>query len=176
MMSGDRRRLLFTVLVALICLSQLTCGVPRHIWRQDDIGTQIVNDPGSREKVLIASGDTDFKRAVIEDLARRFEPQGIYMKAVGLSKLEEEQPGDYGAVVIMDRCVAWGMDPRVDAFLKRHPDDAHMIVLTTSGGGDWLPDKKGRKFDAVSAASRQSDAPKVAGEIAAKIEGLLEAD
>jgi len=48
-----------------------------------------------------------------------------------------------------------------------------MIVLTTSGDGDWLPKMEGRNFDAISSASEQANIEKVAGQIIEKINSLV---
>jgi hypothetical protein len=51
-----------------------------------------------------------------------------------------------------------------------------MIVLTTSGDGDWLPKMEGRNFDAISSASKQANVDAVAGTIIAKVERLLQTE
>jgi hypothetical protein len=162
------------LLLGLLC--QAGCAVPRHIWKQDDIRAQTVNEPSSRLRVLVASGRSDFKQAVIGRLRERFEPRGVYMKLVGLSGLEGEEPSAYGAVVVMTGCVAWGMDPRADAFLKKYGERPNIVLLATSGGGDWLPDRKGKEYDAVSSASKQTRVTEMAEEIGDKVDALLERD
>jgi hypothetical protein len=60
---------------------------------------------------------------------------------------------DYAAVVVINSCLAWGLDKDVSHFLDRQNTTANIILLTTSGDGLWLPDKRGRDFDAISGAS-----------------------
>ena len=161
-------------LLALVLAWQSGCAIPRHIWKQDDIATATLNDASSDDRVLIASGKSDFKQAVIERLKDRYTEGSIFVRFVGLSSLRDEQANDYDAVVIMTSCVAWGIDPRAQDFLKRYKDADNVIVLVTSGDGGWLPDTKGKLYDAISSASKQTRVAEVADEIAAKVDALLE--
>jgi hypothetical protein len=163
-------------LLALVFACQSGCAIPRHIWKQDDIVAGAINEPSSSDRVFIASGESEFKRAVIEHLEDRLTPQGVYIKFAGLSALEKVRADDYDAVVIMTSCVAWGIDPRAAGFLKRHEGANNIIVLATSGAGDWLPDTKGKGYDAVASASKQTRVEEVADEIGTKVEALLGAD
>ena len=95
------------------------------------------------------------------------------MRIAGLSALENERADAFDAVVVMSSCVAWGLDPRVDSFLKHNVGAANVVVLATSGGGDWLPDTKGKAYDAVSSASKQTRVDEVASEIAEKLDAIL---
>jgi hypothetical protein len=175
-MLGLRPRWLTAGLLVGVCLLQFSCAVPRHIWKQDDIQALTLNQGAPGGGILIASGQSDFKEAVIERLRERFESRGVYMKFIGLSELEGEHADTYDAVVVMSSCVAWGLDPRADGFLKRNRDSRNVIVLATSGNGSWLPDRKAMQYDAVSSASKQTRVGDVADEIGAKIETLLAGD
>jgi hypothetical protein len=162
----------FTVLG--IVLLHAGCSVPRHIWREDDVKISEVNDPGSARRVLIASSESDFKESVISRIKAALETEGVYLNVTGLSELKGQSVKAYDAVVLINRCVAWGMDPHVDGFLKDLESYETIIVLTTSGDGNWLPDTGKRGFDAISAASKQALVDETAGEILRRVEALLE--
>jgi hypothetical protein len=169
----SKGHLLAGILILCVCLLQTGCSIPRRIWRQDDIEPYEVNAPSREHKVLLASSKSDFKDAVISRIRQGLEGEDLYLKVIGLGDLEHEDATAYDAVIVINRCVAWGMDPDVDSFLERYDDHENMIVLTTSGDGDWLPDMKGRNFDAVSAASKQAQVDETAGEIISKVRLLL---
>jgi hypothetical protein len=153
---------------------QSGCSIPRHIWQEDDVEISQTNDRASDKRVLIASGRSDFKESVIERVKAALEGEGVYVNVIGLSGLEGQSVEAYDAVVLLNRCVAWGMDPHVDGFLEALEDFDKIIVLTTSGDGNWLPDTRERSFDAISTASRPALVKETAGEILSRLRSLLD--
>lgn len=168
-----RRFFLFGVL--LVSVMQLSCfSVPHLIWPQKDIEISEVNEPALEKKVLVASRSSEFKDAVVGKIKEAFKDEQVYMKFIGVELLEKEKATDYDAIVMINTCMSWDMDRNVKGFLKRHEDQSNMIVLTTSGGGDWMPKMKGRNFDAVSAASKKEKVDEIASNIVDKIRLLLQ--
>ena len=169
----NRFRLFGMLFLALIVV-QVNCAVPRLFWPQDNISSNELNESTLSKKVLVAAHSSKFKDAVVFRIEEALAPEPVYMKFIGIDELEEEDGAGYTAVILINTCVAWGMDRHVEGFLNRHEDQGHMVVLTTSGDGDWLPDMKGRDFDAVSSASEENWADTVAREIVGKTRLLLE--
>ena len=66
------------------------------------------------------------------------------------------------------------LDKKVEAFLESYGGLPSVIVLTTSNGGDILPEMKDRRIDAISSASTKDRIDPVAHEIIHKINLLLE--
>ena len=62
---------------------------------------------------------------------------------------------------------------KLQTFLDREKTATNIIVLTTSGKGAWLPDKGGRDFDAISAASKTTSVDTVARDVMVKIQSQL---
>lgn len=160
---------------ALLLLSLVLggCFVPRRTWPQGDIQESELHEPALEKKVLVASRSSDFKNEVIAVIRKAFENEPVYMKFIGMDQLDREEGRVYSAVVLISTCIAWQLDPDVNRFLDRNKDMESIIVFTTSGGGDWVPDKKGRQFDAISSASKQADAGAIAGRIVDMIHKLL---
>jgi hypothetical protein len=92
---------------------------------------------------------------------------------VGVEDLKEVDARSYAAVVVINTCLAWGLDHDVEAFLNRQEATANIILLTTSGDGSWLPAKRGRDFDAISGASVTTNVNAVAGDLMARIQSRL---
>ena len=168
-----RRAIVPVLFILLTVLPAMQCSIPRRIWSGKDIDSSELHDPGADQSVLVASLSTEFKDAVVARIKENFADRPVYMKFIGLDGLDDEIGADYDAVVIVNRVVAWGMSPKVDSFLDRNDDHAHMIVLTTSGDGAWMPDRKGRAFDAIASASVKADVNIVADKISAQIQVLL---
>jgi hypothetical protein len=156
-----------------ICLVHLSCAIPRLIWPQDDIGAYELNARSLKDRVLVASRSSEFKDSVVAAIREALEAEPVYVKFIGLDGLKREDPGAYKAVVLINTCIAWGMDPDVEHFLKRSTDQGHIIVLTTSGDGNWLPEMKGRHFDAIACASKSINVDRVSAQIISKIRTLL---
>jgi hypothetical protein len=167
------RIILLGVLMSFVASLHLGCAIPRMVWPQKNIALRESADPSMDTQVLVASRSSDFKDAVVERIRQAFENEPVYIKFIGLDDLKHEDGSRYKAIVLINVCIAWGLDPKVEGFLEDREDHSNIIVLTTSGDGDWLPDLKGRNFDAISSASRMADVNAVAGEIIAKIFALL---
>ncbi len=161
--------LLLTLLLANCTLSHLFAP-------QKDIESRELNQPSMEEQVLIASRSSVFKDAVVAGIEEAFAGRPVYVKLIGLDELEGEDASQYAAVVLINTCMFWQLDPEVKEFLERHESRDHLIVLTTSGEGYWLPDGEDRDFDALSSASHMCDVDDVSQEIVEKIDLLLQGE
>jgi hypothetical protein len=70
--------------------------------------------------------------------------------------------------------MGWTVDVEVERFLAKYGHLSSIIVLTTSAGGDVLPDLENRNIDAISSASVLDRAQTLAQEMIAKINRLIE--
>jgi len=162
--------ILFSVLVFMhsMCVS-----VPHLIWPQDDMETQQFNSPSAEKKLLIASRSSEFKKAVVDRISGFFKAQNFFVKITGLEQLKKEDASLYDAVVMINTCMSWDMDRNVKNYLELYKNHDKMIILTTSGDGNWKPKKKGKNYEAVSSASKSSDVEKTANTIIAKVQLLV---
>jgi hypothetical protein len=65
------------------------------------------------------------------------------------------------------------MDPRVRAFLQRSRNPRNLVILTTSGDGQWAPEQMGYHLDAISSASKKERVDDIANTILSKVQKLL---
>jgi len=161
-------------IILLVSLFQNYCSIPHRVLPQKDMPASELNDSTLDKKVLVASRYSEFKEAIIGKLKEAFKDQLVYIKFIGLDDLEKEDAKQYNAVVMINKCMAWQIDRNVIGFLKRYEDHSNMIVLTTSGDGNWLPKMEGRNFDAISSASKQANVDNVAGQIIEKVNSLVQ--
>ena len=157
------------LLVVLLC----SCAVPHYIWPKKDVGLHEINRPDLDKRVLIASRDSEFKRAIINRITNEFQDQPVYLKIIGITDLPKEDATRYSAVVLLNTCMAWTIDRTVTQFLDRYGDLPSIIVLTTSDSGNVLPDLEDRRIDAMSSASVLADADPLADEIIQRIKNRL---
>lgn len=150
------------------------CASPQQFWPQKDIIGSETAIPDGGQAVLIASRDSDFKKLLVAELHEQLVAAGVAQKTIGVEGLAQVDSADFSAVVVINTCLAWGLDHDVQTFLDRQKTDAKVIVLTTSGDGTWLPDKGDKDFDAISAASKITTLDVVVRDIMASIHSRLE--
>jgi len=167
-------RLITLVALVAAVLVQTGCGALYKRWDQEDIIARDLHDPSWEKKVLVASRKSEFKEKLIEEIEKAFSNDEVYIKVIGVEDLDEEDGQDFNAVVLINTCMWWIMDPAVKEFLRRHENTDHMIVLTTAGGAKYRPKMKGADFDTISSASKRSDVDVLAGEVVEKIRILLQ--
>ena len=149
------------------------CAVPRLLYPQQDIAasqTAIVN---KRQAVLIASRSSEYKKALVAELHRQLAGAGIPQRTIGVDALREVDSRGFGAVVVINTCLAWGLDHDIESFLKQQESHANIILMTTSGDGAWLPDRRGRDYDAISGASTLTNVEAVARDVMVRIRKRL---
>ena len=150
------------------------CGAPQRYWPQEDIiGSETARPVGS-QVVLIASRSSDFKKLLVAKLHEQLAAVGLEQKTIGVEGLAQVDATDYAAVVVINTCLAWGLDQDVQTFLDRQETNENIIILTTSGNGAWLPDKGEKDFDAISAASEMTSVETVTRNIMASIQSRLQ--
>ncbi len=150
------------------------CAAPQYIWPQSDIAFYEINQNTLEKKILIASRKSDFKNAIVTKIQDAFVEESVYIKIIGVENLKDEDAEQYSAVLIINTCMAWEIDRKVEAFLDKYGERNSIIVLTTSIGGDILPDMEGRRIDAISSASVKEQITPIADEIISKIEKVIE--
>jgi hypothetical protein len=155
-------------------LLALGCSVPHRMVSKEDAVSRDWNDPSLERRVLIASRSSEFKDEVVERVEEGLRNEDLlYVKVIGVEALEQEDVAPYHAVILVNTCMAWKMDPKIEAFLKKQASTDRMIVLTTSGDGEWMPKKKEMEFDVVTSASEEYDPQAVADQIVDKVKRLL---
>jgi hypothetical protein len=149
------------------------CAVPQHYWPQKDIVKSDVSTIPGQRTVLIASRASAYKKQLVSELQKQLSAAHIPHTTIGVKQLAKVDPNDYGAVVVINTCLAWGLDHEVSAFLESQKTNSNIILLTTSGEGSWLPNKRGRDFDAISGASIEANVSDVARNLLERIQKRL---
>jgi len=149
------------------------CTAPQYFWPQSDIEFYEINEKTLENKILIASRKSEFKNAIVMKIQEAFLEKAVYIRIIGVENLKNEDAKQYSAVLIINTCMGWKIDRKVEAFLNKYGELNSIIVLTTSDGGDILPDIKGRQIDAISSASVKERIDPIAEDIITKIDKLL---
>ena len=123
--------------------------------------------------VLIAAQKSEFKDAVISGVRQDLEKNKNVIKIVELKDVTKEHAEDYGAIILVNTCMAGQLEGKVKKFLKKlsEADKKKVVLFTTAGGEDWAP--KGTGVDCVTSASKMAKADTVALAIIAKVKSIL---
>ncbi len=159
--------------VVLWLLMAVGCSVPQRFWPQKDIpGSRGISGPAA-QTVLIASRSSEYKVQLVAELQKQLADTRIPHEITGIEELAEVDASRYAAVVVINTCLAWGFDHEVRTFLGNQTATANIIVLTTSGKGDWLPKRQEQDFDAISGASIKSNIGSVVQDLMERIRGRI---
>jgi hypothetical protein len=128
-----------------------------------------VNDPSSAQHLLIATQGSAFKNAAVAGVIERLRERPIFIQVVDVTALPDVDEGRWDAIVVL-HTIEYGKPPAAaQAFVDRVGETGKVVVLSTSGAGDF----KIEGVDAISSASRMTDAPKRVDELLVRIESLL---
>jgi hypothetical protein len=163
-------RLAAPVLVPLLLIS---CSARREMVPRSDISAYTIGDVESGTRILLASRDSDFKVDVAGRIGESLKDRPVFVKFIGIDQLDGEYASTYSAVIILTDCREWSLDPATESFLRMNSDMSNIVVLITSGAGDWKPDMEGGNFDAVTSASVLADAGSVADKILGKVYAMI---
>ncbi|MBI9074893.1 MAG: hypothetical protein JEZ02_05715 [Desulfatibacillum sp.] len=127
--------------------------------------------PAASDRVLIATEDSEFKNAILDDVVEAFFGQDVFIQVTDLQSLENIRPEDYRAIVLINTCIAWKVEPEIAAFLKKVNEPERVLVLTTTGDPDLTilaPD-----VDSVTSASQMEKVDQVSRKIIDKVARVL---
>jgi hypothetical protein len=122
-------------------------------------------------RVLIATQGSPFKDAVLAGLVEHLKTRAARAQVIDVATLAKVHAADWDVIVILHTWEMHKPPPAVAAFIDRVPDRHKLVVLTTSGGGDFrMPG-----VDAISAASKRVDVPARVLELSRRIDAVLDA-
>ncbi len=129
-----------------------------------------VTVPDPEHQLLIATQGSDFKNAVVAGLIDALKERPVSISVIDVSGLSSVNVEVWSAVVILHTWESW--EPQVDArqFLERQSDLSKVVVLSTSGDGDFKMDG----IDAISTASKMSEVPSRVVDVVRLIDVVLD--
>lgn len=125
----------------------------------------------SGPRVLIATQGSAFKDAIVSGIVEHLKRRSAQVSVVDVSALGGVRDADWDAIVVIHTWEMHQPPPAVRAFVDRAPDRRKLVVLTTSGRGDFSLEG----VDAISAASKMVDVPARVLEMSRRIDAVLDA-
>lgn len=131
-----------------------------------------VNTPELKHRVLIATQGSDFKDAVVAGIVDHLKQRHAYIKVIDIAALPQVNEDKWNAVVVIHTWENW--KPQVDAkvYLEHVKNLSKVIVLTTSGEGDY----KIEGVNAITSASVMADIPARILDIKNRLNSILDRD
>lgn len=167
------RKILFSGLVMTSMIMAKT--VPSAFVGHKDVPDSSFGDSTLSLKILIVSRDSEYKRDLAYTAADSLSKKSAFVEVSGVKKLKKLNAQKYTAIIIINTCLSWQIDNKVQRFFKKNPDYLNIVLLTTSadpegcGKGRHIPEY----VDAISAAStRETMATKVE-EVLGKVKVFL---
>lgn len=150
-------KLLITTLLFVSIVSAKT--VPSAFNGHKDIDDTTFGNTSAATKVLVLSKESDFKEKLAHTIADSLGSDSVGVIVGGVRKLKKINPNDYKAIVIINTCLSWQIDNKVQSFFRKHTGYFQIVLITTSadpkgcGRGKHVPDY----VDAISSASEKED-------------------
>lgn len=131
-----------------------------------------VDSPEPKHRVLIASQGSEFKGAVVTGVVDYLKQRHAYIKVVDVAALAQVDTDMWDALVIIHTWEFWRAPTVVQTYLERVEGLNKVIVLTTSGRGDY----KAEGVDAISSASVMANSSARTLDISNRLDLLLQRD
>ena len=95
----------------------------------------------------------------------------VYIKVIDATALSGVKEEDWNAVVLINTCEGGKLQPDVKNYLTQAKNLNKLVLLTTSGSGDWKPNDVA--VDSISSASKKKNVPTLSADILARLEKIL---
>jgi len=144
----DSKNAMKKITAFLLIISYLSLGILSSSLRAQD---------NSMPSILIASQNSKFKNALVEEIAQDLKSGGYILKIINLNKIPKEAQADYTVIIIINSCWAGHQTRITEKFLNHLSKEERqkVIVITTAKGIDWKNKITG--IDAITSASKMNN-------------------
>ena len=156
---------IFILILITILLTMSFTYVYKHYPRKID--SFEVNNSELNTKILIASQGSEFKNALLNNIVYKIDNDSTYIKVIDVSLLNELEPDNWNAVIIINTCIADKINTDVRKYLVKSRNEIPTVLFITAGDGRWKPNNL--SVDAISSASRMSKVENLSKDIFNKL-------
>jgi hypothetical protein len=139
--------------------------------RQGVVEPYAIGETEAEAKVLIASQGSKFKNALVDSLTSRLTDESVYIGVIDVTGFGEIKEDDWDAIVIIHTTEQSAPPADVKQYLDRAQDLSKVIMVTTSGSGEW----KSGDYDveAITSASKTEEIPGITDDVVEKLGQLV---
>jgi hypothetical protein len=159
------------VVAAIVFLLIVLFGIYLVTHRQGVIKASEIVNPEASKSILIASQGSKFKNELVDSITARLRNKPLSVKVIDVTTLHEISEADFSAFVIIHTTEKWEMPTDVKKFLDRAKDLKKILLVTTSGDGNWKT--KDCSVDVITSASARSELRVLPGRISAWVDSTL---
>jgi len=144
----------------------------KYEYSMEPAQTHELNSSSLRQKLLIATQGSEFKDSIVSGITNHYKSNAIFIKVIDISSLEDYEPADFDAILLIHTW-EYGKPPEaVQSFLDKNLSLTNkMVVVTTSGEGS----EKTEGVDTIAGASIIRDVPLFVEKVIFKLDSLFEA-
>ncbi|UCG29237.1 MAG: hypothetical protein JSV53_06850 [candidate division WOR-3 bacterium] len=156
---------IFVLLVVLFAVYLL-------INRQGVVEPYDLGKPELGKRLLIASQGSGFKNALVESVTTYLAEESRYVRVMDVTGLAEVDESEWDAILIVHTTEQWKLQPDVKKYLDRADALDKVIVVTTSGSGEWKSEDYA--VDVMTSASKSEELPLLTQNIVASLKEILQ--
>lgn len=158
-----------TGIAAIIILS-----IALFIFYKPDYSSKIVktievNSPKLEYSVLIASQHSDYKNAIVRGIVENLKRRPVYIKVIDVTELSAINEKDWDAILVIHTWEYWEPPPVVKTWFEQTRDLNRVLVLATSGNGQY----KMKEINAITSASQLDNINSDLAEILRRLDLIL---
>lgn len=169
-MSGSYGKKILLVVLALVGAALVFMTWYRQHYSMDVARAFELAGSPAGPRTLIATQGSEFKDAVTAGLVEHLRRRSASVKVIDVSGLESIQPQDWDVIVVIHTWEMRKPPAAVQSLADRMQEKDNLVVLTTSGAGNF----KLAGMDAISAASQMADVPARVEEMTMRIDTILD--
>lgn len=158
------------IVLLTIILSILWIGYTRKYSMKTATGFEI-NNPDLDKKILIGTQGSEYKDALVKKLTDVLKEREVYIKVIDDLILKQTNPDDWDVAILIHTTEMWKIAEGARDFLKRSKDLNKVILITTSGEGDWKQEEF--EVEAITSASEMSDIDSIVEKTIKKTDKIL---
>ncbi len=164
-------KIILLVIVVVVVLFIVTFSIYLYIHRQGNIKTFEAGNQNAKKRLLIASQGSDFKNRLVDGLIQNLREKQLYIKVIDVTNLSAINENEWNAMVFIHTTEKWELQPDVKKYLDRAKDLKKVILITTSGSGDWQT--KDYKVDIITSASKNEELKTLVPDILKRLNSIM---
>ena len=138
---------------SLILLLLLLFFIYIQFNKMDKAKSFTVNDPGLKNKILIATQGSAFKNSLSKGIINIYFNKDIYIKGVDVSELKNINSDNWPAILIVNSVEYGNIHKTAMRFISSAKNKNKIFVVATSSSGKKKPDKL--TVDTITCASKK---------------------
>ncbi|MDH4211122.1 MAG: hypothetical protein OEV79_06700 [candidate division WOR-3 bacterium] len=164
-------KIVLIILAAGIVLLMALFAIYLLLNRQGVVESYDVGEPETGNRLLIVSQGSEFKNALVESVITHLADESLYVCVIDVSGLEEINEDEWDAILILHTTEQWKLQPDVKKYLDRARNLDRVVVITTSGSGEWKSDEYA--VDVMTSASKKEELRALTDNIVLKLKAIL---